>query len=293
MIEIYKPQGCSTLAEQEYFYGLRVGVQGPPGLGKTFSTLTFPNPFVADFNRGLGAHIGRSNIITAPFWDGKFCDAYQKRNGLMTPPNQKDAFINWLLKEGMKLTKEQTLIADSNTEIDGAFHVQYKADGGSPITSKGGFDTYDEYKKKLAWYTYLISIVKSLPCNFVLITHETKEYSKDGEPTGACKPLMSGQAGDKLVGDFTDWFRQHAVTKPVSDDAKKRFKDKWLMKDEYFQEVLNSTPETHSTIYLWQTQSDENFELKTSSLFNAPKFVIANYSSILKYKRTTVIGEKK
>jgi len=285
MTDIYKPTGCLTLAEQEYSNAIRLGIQSPPGLGKTVSACTFPNPVVGDFNKGLGSQIGRSDIIAVPFWDGKFCDKIHKRNGTLCPPNQKDAFIDWLLSEGMKLKHNQTFIGDCNTEIEAAFHMQYKADGGPPISVKGSIDFYDEYKKKLSWYSYLMQIIKSLPCMVVYITHETKEWTKEGEPTGAAKPLLSGQAGDKIVGDFTDWFRQHAVSKPVSDDAKKRFKDKWLMKDDYFQEVMLSTPTDHPIVYLWQTMSDEYFELKTSSMFNAPKFVLANYSSFQKYKR--------
>lgn len=288
MTDIYKPQGCSTLAEQEYSNAIRLGIQSPPGLGKTFSALTFPNPVVADFNKGLGAHVGRSDVIPVPFWDGAFCDKIHKRNGLSTPPNQKDAFTDWLLKEGMKLHHNQTLIIDCNTEVEAAFHVQYTADGGAPVSSNGSFDKYDEFKKKLSWYSYLTQLIKSLPCMVVCITHETVEWDKQGEATGGAKPLLSGQAGDKIVGDYTDWFRQWAIAKPKSDDAKKRFKDKYAITDDTLKEWMQSTPQGHDAIYLWQTISDEMFKLKTSSLFNAPKFVIANYSSFIKYKRNPV-----
>lgn len=293
MSEIYKPQGCSTLAEQEYSNAIRLGIQSPPGLGKTFSALTFPNPVVADFNKGLGLHRGRTDVVPVPFWDGVFCDKIHKRNGLKCPPNQKDAFTDWMLSEGMKLKPQQTFVVDCNTEVESSFHIQYAADGGPPINEKGKFDTRDEYKKKLAWYGYVTTLIKSLPCMVVYITHETAEWTKEGEPTGGSKPLLSGQAGDKIVGDYTDWFRQHAVSKPISDDAKKRFKEKYFVDDETFKEWMSSTPDIHRTIYLWQTQSDENFQLKVSSLFNAPKFVLANYSSFLKHRKQSVVGENK
>ena len=288
-MEIYKPQGCSTLAEQEYSNAIRLGIQSPPGLGKTWSALTFPNPTVADFNKGLGAHIGRSDVIPVPFWDGAFCDKIHKRNGLATPPNQKDAFTDWLLKEGPKLKPYQTFVVDCNTEVEAAFHVQYATDGGPPVSEKTGkFDFYDEFKKKLAWYGYLTQLIKALPCMVVYITHETTEWDKQGEATGGAKPLLSGQAGDKIVGDFTDWFRQWAVAKPKSDIAKAKFKETYSLSDADFNEWMTSTPSIHETIYLWQTQSDINFKLKTSSLVNAPKFILANYSSFLKYKRKII-----
>lgn len=278
-----------SLAEQEYSNAIRLGIQSPPGLGKTYAALTFPNPVVADFNKGLGAHVGRSDVIPVPFWDGKFCDKIHPRNGMQCPPNQKDAFTDWLLKEGPKLHANQTFVVDCNTEVEAAFHIQYAADGGPPLTKRGEADTYDEYKKKLAWYSYLTQLIKNLPCMVVYITHETTEWDKQGDATGGAKPLLSGQAGDKIVGDYTDWFRQWAITKPVSDEAKKKMREKYQLSENDFKEWMESTAPTHSTIYLWQTQSDEMFKLKTSSLFSAPKFVLANYSSFQKYKRKVTI----
>ena len=274
-----------TLAEQEYSNAIRLGIQSPPGLGKTFAALTFPNPVVADFNKGLGAHVGRSDVIPVPFWDGKFCDSIHKRNGTLCPPNQKDAFTDWLLKEGTKLHKDQTLVIDSNTEVEAAFHIQYATDGGPPIGKNGTVDSYDEYKKKLAWYSYITQLIKNLPCLVVYITHETIEWDKQGDATGGAKPLLSGQAGDKIVGDYTDWVRQWAIAKPISDAAKGKMVEKYQLNDQEYLNWMSSTPDNHSTIYLWQTQSDEMFKLKTSNLFNAPKFVLANYSSFQKYKR--------
>lgn len=287
-MDIYKPQGCLTLAETVDTPTIRLGIQSPPGLGKTFSALTFPFPIVINFNKGLGAHTHREDVIDAKFWDATFVDKIVKRTGTLLPPNKKDALTIWLGGEGLKLTVNQTLVMDSMTEIESAFHIQYEAEGGAPISKTGSIDKYDEYKKKLAWYGYFIEQVKTLKCNVILITHEITEWSKEGEATGAAKPLLSGQAGDKIVGDFTDWVRQHAVAKPISDDAKKRFKDKYYMNDEQYMEALNSTPKEHSTIYLWQTQADAQFMIKTSTLFNAPKFVVANYSSFEKYKRKVI-----
>jgi hypothetical protein len=286
MTDIYKPSGCVSLAEQEYSNAIRLGIQSPPGLGKTFAALTFPNPVPLDFNKGLGAHVGRPDVIPVPFWDGKFCDSIHKRNGTQCPPNQKDALTDWLLKEGIKLKPWQTCIFDSNTEIEAAFHIQYATDGGPPIGKSGVADSYDEYKKKLAWYSYLTALIKSLPCMVVYITHETVEWDKQGDATGGAKPLLSGQAGDKIVGDYTDWFRQWAIAKPVSLEAQKKMREKYQLDDTAFNEWMASTPANHQTIYLWQNQSDEMFKLKTSNLVNAPKFVLANYSSFLKYKRT-------
>src|SRR5665213_2229005 len=165
MSDIYKPQGCLTLAETTETQSIRLGIQSPPGLGKTFSALTFPFPTVLNFNKGLGAHAGRSDVIDIPFWSAPFVDKIQQRAGTSLPPNKKDALTKWLGGEGLKLTANQTLVMDAMTEIEAAFHVQYVAEGGAPVTSKGGFDKYDEFKKKLTWYSYFIEQLKTLKCS--------------------------------------------------------------------------------------------------------------------------------
>lgn len=284
MTEIYKPAGWLSLAEITEAPLIRLGIQSPPGKGKTYSALTFPNPVVLDFNKGCGAHIGRPDVIPLPFWDGSFVDKIVKRSGSLNPPNKKDAIIKWLNTEGMKLKPSQTLVADSLTEIGASFHTEYSING-APTTSKGADDKWDEWKKKDAWYTLLMESIKCLPCNFILITHEVVEWDKQGELTGRCKPILTGAGGDKIVGDFTDWFRQHVAAKPQSPEAVERFKKKYFLNDAQYKEIIESTPSDHSSVYMWQVVPDENFELKTSSLFNPPKFVVANYTSFLKYKR--------
>ena len=286
MIEdIYKPVGSLSLAEITDVPLIRLGIQAPPGKGKTYSALTFPNPVVLNFNKGLGAHTGRGDVIDVPFWDGKFCDKIHPRSGTANPANKKDALIDWLLKEGMKLHSNQTLVVDGNTEVEAAFHVEYQILG-PPITKGGGFDKYDEWKKKGYWYSLLIETLKAIPCSMVYITHEVVERAEDGELTGRARPLLTGQAGDKIVGDMTDWFRQWAVAKPKTPERVAKFKSVFANdNEEILKWMLESTPKEHETIYLWQTQSDERFELKTSSLFNAPKYIVANYSSFNKYKR--------
>ena len=93
MIEdIYKPVGSLSLAEITDVPLIRLGIQAPPGKGKTYSALTFPNPVVLNFNKGLGAHTGRGDVIDVPFWDGKFCDKIHPRSGTANPANKKDAF---------------------------------------------------------------------------------------------------------------------------------------------------------------------------------------------------------
>jgi hypothetical protein len=278
MTTLYKPIDSLTLAETTVDPQIRLGIQSPPGLGKTWAALTFPNPVVLNYNRGLGAHIGRSDVIEVPFYDRKFVDKIHPPDGQQTPPNKKDALLVWLHKEGSKLTSEQTLVLDSSTEIETAYHTQYKLN--PVITKKGKEDDFAEWRLKIEYFGQVTDLLKSLKCHVVYITHETVERDKEGELTGGARPLLTGQSGDSLAGSFTDWFRQRAIKKPTKEEEA-LYTTKWGWNREW----NDSTPKEHGSIYLWQTSSDSFFKCKSSSLLNPPMFVLANYNTFLKYRR--------
>lgn len=289
--ELYKPAGCTTLAETTQPLQIRLGIQSPPGLGKTFAALTFPNPCVLNYNKGLGAHAGRADVIDVPMWFPEFVDSLVKRSGTANPPNRKDALTVWIAKHGVKLTPQQTLVVDSGTEVESAFHIQYKLEfGDGPVSNKGSFNKFHKWAIKEDWYRETIDGLKSLSCGLVYICHETVARNDEGDLTGGARPLLTGVAGDKLVGDFTDWFRMHAIAKPIDDTAKQKMINKFGISLSTADEWIASTPREHGTIYLWQTQADEFFKCKTSSLFNSPKFVIANYATFARYKRTIKVA---
>jgi hypothetical protein len=286
MAEIYRPKNAEVMSECKDPVLCRLGLQGPAGKGKTHSALTFPYPTVVDYNKGMEGHRHRDDVLRVRFWDDKLIDKLAPRSGVINQANRRDAIINWLMQDGMKHTKDQTIVIDSLTELNNSFHVQYQCEGGAPISTKTGKpDTWDCWGKKKTWYTILMDVIKALPCNCVIIGHELPER-EDGEPTGKMKLMIEGGGGDKIVGDATDWFRCHAVAKPIADAAIEPFKLKWGIrsKDEY-DYVINSTPKDHMNVYFWQVYPDEKFELKTQTLFGAPKFVVADYKSFLKYRR--------
>jgi len=235
----------------------------------------------------MEGHRHRTDVIRVRMWDDKLVDKYAPRAGVINPANRKDAIINWLLQEGRKHTKDQTIVVDSLTEVNSSFHVQYEAEGGAPISHKTGKpDKYDQWAKKKTWYTCLMDVMKALPCNCIIIGHELPERGEDGEPTGRMKLMIEGGGGDKLVGDSTDCFRCHAVAKPISEAAVQPFMTKWGIRNkEEYEYVINSTPKDHMNVYFWQVYPDEKFELKTQTLVGAPKFVVADYKSFLKYRR--------
>lgn len=280
---LYIPPGCETLDKAKTDPQIRLGLQGMPGCGKTWLALTFPNPIVANFDRGLIGHRGRSDVIEVPFYDGKFVDSIVKRDGLQGPPNRKDALSIWLSKEATKLSAQQTLVLDSNKQIQNEYHVWYKM---NPVISKSGKENdFAEWNLKINYFNDLGTSLKELKCNVIYICHETPDRDKEGNLTGMNRPLVSGQIGDAIASDYTDWYRVIAVAKPADEEMATRFKKKFMVNDSQLLEWKKSTP--NDTIYMCQTQSDDICKCKTS-LVNVPKFILASHESISKYMRKVI-----
>lgn len=279
--QLYVPIGSISLDKEEVETQIRLGIQGPPGVGKTFEALTFLNCIVANFDRGLIVHKGRSDVIDVPFWDGKFCDSVWPRDGIEAPPNRRDAFLSWLSHDARNLTASQTLIVDSNRQLEVSYHTQYKLN--PTITKKGKEDGYEEWTQKIIYFQKLGELYKELKCNVVYLAHEYDGSDSEGKPNGKIEVALTGKAGKTIGSDFTDWLRQIAIAKPKTRDDRQRLIDSQFNPLGEIDNWIESTSEAHETIYLWQTQSDDLVKCKTS-LLNAPKYVVAHYKTFLRYR---------
>ena len=282
----YMPPNCSTLDSTIYKKRpqIRLGIQGFFGEGKTHAALTFPNPIVANFDRGLGAHYGRKDIIDVPFYSDVFVNNIVKPTIVagLPIPNRRDALRKWLLTEGVKLEHDQTLVIDAGTGVEAAFHRQEAME---PILTKSGeVDTFAAWRHKIDYFDEITDILISLNCDVVWIAHEQDERDKKGAYTGKIRPLMTGQFADKLGSKFTDWFRQLAKDKKEPDDASLK---NWGMTRAQYSAMCNTYP--RNTIYFWQTDSDDIVSCKASSIVNFPKFIPATYEAFSQYfrKQTT------
>lgn len=283
--DIYIPKGCKTL-DQIGDSQIRLGLQGEPFSGKTTSSLTFPNPVILSYDRKVSAHRHRTDVHLVPFHDATFVSSIKPKAGTMAPINRKEALPLWLSTEGLRLRPTQTLIVDGITAIEEEYHVWFKYNEMElAMTKKGGVDSFVEWNMKKLYFEELHSLLKTLPCNVVLICHEVPDRNKDGELNGKIRPLLTGQSGDKLGGNLTDYFRQIAVAKPKNPDEVTRFTKKFGQSDNLARELISSTPIDCETVYLWQTQEDELCSCGTSSLKGAPKYIIPNYDIFTKYRR--------
>jgi hypothetical protein len=281
--EIYMPPNCRTLDTVSAKQQVRLGIQGFPGVGKTWAALTFPNPIVLNLDRGLGAHQGRKDVIEIPFYE-------KAMSGGKT--ELKDKLLAWIEKEGPKLEAEQTLIIDGLSSIEISYHAWFAVNQHLFLTKQGKVDDFAEYQVKKKYLGEIFDLaIKSFRCDIILISHEAERADKPttigqpGEYTGKIRPLLTGAYGDTIVKDFTDWFRQHAAEKPrdfaaITPEALAA----WGMKTTAeFKAMCDTFP--RNTIYYWQCDGDNRFDGKAGSLVGFPKFIPANYQSFQKYMR--------
>lgn len=276
---MYIPANCSTL-ETVPKQQIRLGIQGYPGSGKTYGAMTFLNPVVMDLDRGLGAHIGRKDIIQCPFYDLEFCKKVNPNHkGINT---LRDTLLLWIDKEGIKLDSDQTLVVDGGTPLQNIYHKWYE---NNRVFSKstGKEVEYAEWTLKIDFFDDFCRRLKELKCDVIFITHESEKKEKSGEYVGKIRPLISGQSGDKLSSHFTDWFRQWSIKKPDVDKMDDKALSKWGMKKDEFKSMLSTFP--RDTLYFWQLTGDDIFDAKASSLVNFPDFIPSNFESFKKYMR--------
>lgn len=282
---LYKPKGSIYLSEIEDS-SIRLGIQGAPFSGKTTAALTFPNPVIISFDKKISAHLHRTDVPLIPFYNPAFVDTIIKRAGTQAPPETKDAIIKWLQTEGLKLSHEQTLLVDGLTGIEDWFHIWYKYNENElALSKKGEFNKFVQWDLKKQFFTELWNAFKAMSCDIVMVTHEQDDRNKDGSYNGKIKPLLTGQAADKMCGNFTDWVRQLVISKPKDEESLTKIMAKYGVSKATVKEWCDATPTEYGSIHLWQTQGDDILDGGCSSLENTPKFILSNYKTLLRYKK--------
>jgi len=279
---IYLPPGCKPLSETGLSDQIRLGIQGFPNTGKTWAALTFKNVIVLNLNRGLKAHQGRSDVIEVPFYKREFA----KREEV------KDKVVTWLENEASKLTADQTLVIDGLSDLEIAYHIWFAYNERDiAVTKSGKINDFAEWQIKVKYFNEIGFNLMSLKCDVILICHEAERPDKPvtvgqpGQYTGKIRPVLTGQAGDVIIKDYTDWFRAHCQAKPkdyskVTDESLVQ----WGMKSTAeFKAMCDSFDS--DAIFFWQTVGDDLFNAKSGSLIKQPRFIPANSSSFNKYLR--------
>lgn len=243
---------------------IRLGLQGSPGEGKTWSALrTTPNPIIANFDNKLLAHQGL-DIPILPFNDTNFLKEVLGLDSSRGSAGH-EGLRKWLNgKDALSLTEQQTLVIDSWTSVCNSHDVWWNK---NPAYSKGGeLDKWVEYKQLKAFAQDITGALKQLKCHVIVICHETIERDEEGRATGKLKPLMTGQFADQLAAQFTDWYRQIAI--PKLDKSGKEV-------------LVNTNYKLKENVeYFWQIQSDNLFTACTSLAGVKNKFVRADFKRV-------------
>lgn len=257
MTDIYIPPTAEVIPAHRVSK-IRLGLQGAPGTGKTWSAMTFPNVIVADFDDNLNAHRGKPDIRSVRFHDKDFMLTYangkfkSKEKG--TPHNRRDALLHWLEHEGTKLMPGQTLVLDSWTSIQAAFDAQQVLE--PKLTRGGQVDDFHFWGMKIDFCERVFELLKSLSCHVVVTIHEFQERDANGNIMSKLQPLMQGKFTLRLAGEFPDFYRCVAFEK-LGENKKP---------------IVKEDGKTKIIEYFWQTQSDNNFNGKCS-IPGAPMYV--------------------
>jgi hypothetical protein len=259
---MYIPAQSKNLKD-ETFPQIRLGLQGEPGTGKTFSALTFPNPVVVDIDRGLTAFAGQE-IISVPIWNPQWCAEFcateklQLRTHQAHPINRRDILIYWMERHAAKLQDTQTLLLDSWTGIQDYFDLQTRLE---PVyTKQGEVDEYAFWDQKIDFSRKLCGILGTLQCHVVVTFHEARERDKKtGAILSKMQPLMQGKFVTRLQTYFTDFFRCLTFDRLDKDNKP----------------IIETLPDGNKrklVDYFWQTHSDSDGNLKCR-MINAPDFI--------------------
>lgn len=195
-IELYVPTDSVNLKDLKT-PAIRLGLQGYPGKGKTWSALTFPNPIIFDLDNKLSSHRGK-DIPVLPFYSAEW-----RKGKIKAGEELHDMVYRYLNEEAIKFRPEQTLIIDSFTTLSNWFQevmdIPY-------YSGKGQEDGFKFWNLKLKYNIIIAEAIKRLTCNVVFTCHEQIDRNEKGIIVGI-KPLTQGQFSDQVAGNFTDWFR--------------------------------------------------------------------------------------
>jgi hypothetical protein len=233
--EIYIPKDAQTL-ENKTQPQIRMLLQGWPGVGKTHAALTFPNPYVLDFDNNLQAYYGQK-IPNTPIWDSQYVKDVMKfpptKPGAQ--PNRRDALLKFLKEEALKFSTNQTLIVDSWTRLQAAIDAQNELE--PKITKEGKIDDYHFWNQKLAYSREVMQLLCSVKCHVVVTVHEMAERDKKtGVLLDKVRPLQEG----KFIAEFASYFTY--VFRAITEETK------------------DTTGKVTGTKYYWQVSPDNTFE---------------------------------
>jgi hypothetical protein len=211
----------------------RVLLIGPPKFGKTWSSLTAPNPIVADFDRGLAGY--PNEVITLPFWDKTWVSQTFK------VVHQTEGFMKFLLGDATLLDQNSTLVIDSLSTLSDALTVEL--DAKCPQTRSGEKDSFWFWKQWSNWLCTFCNQLTRLKCHVILICHEQEIRDSETGKLIGYRFLLKGQDfPPRMPQFFTDIIRAIRKTEIVNGKAITKFI--WQIKPDNLNPILYTRLQT-------------------------------------------------
>jgi len=171
---------------------------GIPFSGKTTAALSFPNPLVLNLDR----KIPREGVPSVPFHDDAFVESVIKRVNPMHPVNRRDAFTLWL-QANMARLKPYTIIVDSITALETAFHQQTL-----DVEGKWGINGGLYFGAKLNYFLSICAMLQATGGRVIVNCHLAPIFVRDEKTgadvaTGKNKPAMTGSGAERITSFCT------------------------------------------------------------------------------------------
>ena len=255
--DIYMPEGITRTSQTKASNTKRVLLVGAAGSGKSWSAVTFPNPFILDYDNNLQhSHFRNLDIPTIPCYNTRTTS--EIKIGPRKYVDAREWIIQWLAQEGNKFTERQTIILDSLTGLSDIVRIAYEKE--IPTSKSGADDKFWFWRMWAAYFRELFSALRDLPCNVVVIMHENEMRDAETNRVASVKPLLQGQEfSPRIPSFFTDVYRQLAIPKESNIQLK---------------------PGTKSAMqYWWQIKSDRKFDAARTTIVTDDMLVPATYES--------------
>jgi hypothetical protein len=192
---------------------IRLGLLGAPGVGKTWSSLSFPNPLIWNLDNKLQAYqtvhpgavipvINPTRELIAGILKISNRLAEKKADDPNYPPNVIEGFKKWLDVFGPELLPNTTLIIDSWSSLMNWFEIQLEHSWEKAYTRSGEEDGFKYWARLKKYCGDVTTKLKTLPCNVVITIHEQQERDENDRLTGKLKPQCKAHSRTNLLDNL-------------------------------------------------------------------------------------------
>lgn len=251
---------------------VRLLLIGPGGWGKTYSTMSFPNPTYVDADNNMCPEVKSRGFPVLPLWNPDWVEAAAVELNKSGPPivaakAAREFPLNFLIaflhKEAKKFTADQTVVFDILTVLADMCQKQIELCHKEEIKK----NSYARWSLFADWMLSFHELIKLMKCNVIVIAHEQEIRDDESGKLLGRKWLLDGKKfSNRMTSFYNNVFRQ---TKITEDRVKTSVG---------IGAPFNPNAEVE-TSWWWQVQADNVFEYARTTIRTQKKFVPADFKS--------------